>query len=363
MVPFNSLARNPSMPKSMLHSRWTFFLGWSQIPSFCSETYKMMSISAAFVTGKQAYVETLKLLWLDLTWFSCGIPGGPRGWKSQCSQRPWFHSMRSASCTGWTFSWHVYRIPYTNRNFATWKPKTSYFGTTISFKIDPEPWLGCQFRSSKKSTFLVRKPESLVARAGSLVICSWDFLGGAHPPKRKRRNIGRPSTNYVMMIFATLEKPFHLYTSCSANSRNSIKESCGSEGHQVSFMLWRLAGLLWIKISRLYRKDFCVFACLSQWGISHVHSSSLPISNLKSSFALQLQFNFKHVFQSKLFSLLQSHQVSLRQIGEARLLDLVGLLRPDDLCLENNGLGKQNGGNVKGFATCNMPRSLDNFRL
>ena len=222
---------------------------------------------------------------------------------------------------------------------------------------------GVSFGHPKKSTFLVRKPESLVARAGSLVICSWDFLGGAHPPKRKRRNIGRPSTNYVMMIFATLEKPFHLYTSCSANSRNSIKESCGSEGHQVSFMLWRLAGLLWIKISRLYRKDFCVFACLSQWGISHVHSSSLPISNLKSSFALQLQFNFKHVFQSKLFSLLQSHQVSLRQIGEARLLDLVGLLRPDDLCLENNGLGKQNGGNVKGFATCNMPRSLDNFRL
>ena len=70
------------------------------------------------------------------------------------------------------------------------KTKTSYFGTTISFKITMAL---CQFRSSKKSPHFfgggakqVRKPESLVARAGSLVMCSWFFFGRGPPPEKEK---------------------------------------------------------------------------------------------------------------------------------------------------------------------------------
>lgn len=191
MVPFNSLARNPSMPKSMLHSWWIFF-GWSQIPSFCSETYKMMSISAAFVTGKQAYVETLKLLWLDLTWCSCGFSRGATGLDfSRCSsQRPWFDFYGGQ---------RVVQVP--TGISPTWKPKTSYFGTTISFKIGSWAMAGVSVSFIQKITtfffFCGKKsgsPNLWWRELGLLSSAAGLFLGGAHPPKR---NSGRPSSNFL----------------------------------------------------------------------------------------------------------------------------------------------------------------------
>ena len=284
--PFKSLARNPSIPKSMFHSWCFFFLDDHRSHPFAAKPTRWCQfLQPLWQESKRTWKRWSYFDWI---WHDALVeyPGGPRGWISFGLPEAMIWLLwRSASCTGCTFSWHVYRIPL-QPEFRNMKTKTSYFGTTISFKITMAL---CQFRSSKKSPHFfgggakqVRKPESLVARAGSSCHLQLVFFGRGPPPEKEKEK------------HRSAKHQLRDDDICNVGKNPSI---CTRPAQQIVEIVLKsqVAGrAIWISggISHDFLHDGQNFStCL--------HSSSLPISNLKSSFALQLQFNFKHVFQSK----------------------------------------------------------------
>ena len=180
------------MPKSMFHSWWIFF-GWSQIPSFCSETYKMMSsVQPLWQESKRTWKRWSYFDWI---WHDALVEyRGATGLEiAMFPRRPWFDfygGQRVAQVVPFHDMYTVYRIPtgispHENLKHHTLEP--------ISLdRILSHGW-GVSFVHPKNPRFFfwgakqVRKPESLVARAGSLVICSCFFFFGRGPPPEKEK--------------------------------------------------------------------------------------------------------------------------------------------------------------------------------
>lgn len=153
---------------------------------------------AAFVTGKQAYVETLKLLWLDLTWCSCGIPGSHGVGLALASQRPWFDFYEVSEL--YRLYLFMTCIPYTvyQPEFRNMKTKTSYFGTHL-FQ-DHHGFVSVSFIQHAHVFFLWEKksgsPNLWWPELG-LLSSAMGFFGRGPPPEKEKEKHRSPKHQFL----------------------------------------------------------------------------------------------------------------------------------------------------------------------